>query len=94
VLYLVHIELDTRGVEPEKLAQLQEREKGVSQAYQREGAVRAMWRVVGRYANYSLYDVDDHDELHRRLTALPLYPYMDIHVTPLAKHPSALPEGG
>jgi muconolactone D-isomerase len=92
VLYLVHIELNTRGVDPEKLAELQVREKAVSQAYQRDGAVRGMWRVVGRYANYTLYDVADHDELHRRLSSLPLYPFMDIHVTPLAKHPSALPE--
>lgn len=94
MLYLVHIELNTRGVDADTLAELQEREKAVSQAYQRDGSVRAIWRVVGRYANYSLYDVADHDELHRRLTGLPLYPYMDVHVTPLAKHPSALPDVG
>jgi len=37
--------------------------------------------------------VDSHDELHRILSALPLFPYMDIHVTPLAVHPSDVNAG-
>jgi muconolactone D-isomerase len=28
--------------------------------------------------------------LHELLTSLPLFPYMDVEVTPLAVHPSAL----
>lgn len=37
-----------------------------------------------------LFDVADHDELHTILTGLPLFPYLDVRVTPLAQHPSAL----
>jgi muconolactone delta-isomerase len=33
-------------------------------------------------------DVESHDELHQILSGLPLFPYMDVQVTPLAKHPS------
>ena len=43
---------------------------------------------MGEYANYSVFDVDSHDELHDILQNLPLFPYMDITVVPLAKHPS------
>ena len=46
--------------------------------------------MVGEYANYSLFDVESNDELHTLLSALPLFPYMKIHVTPLAKHPSSI----
>ncbi|RAD04582.1 muconolactone delta-isomerase, partial [Burkholderia multivorans] len=40
------------------------------------------------YANYSVFDVADHDELHGLLAGLPLSPHMRISVTPLATHPS------
>jgi muconolactone D-isomerase len=42
----------------------------------------------GEYSNFSVFDVDSNDELHEILSGLPLFPYMAIHVTPLAKHPS------
>lgn len=46
--------------------------------------------MVGEYSNYSVFDVADNDELHTLLSGLPLFPYMAIKVTPLAKHPSAI----
>ena len=46
--------------------------------------------VAGRYANVSVFDVESADELHELLSGLPLFPYMDIRVTPLARHPSAI----
>ncbi|MCZ3115115.1 hypothetical protein NYZ21_21995 [Acinetobacter baumannii] len=49
-----------------------------------------MWRVVGQYANVSIFDVKDNDELHTLLTSLPLYPFMEMKVTPLAQHGSAI----
>ena len=45
---------------------------------------------MGEYANYSIFDVASHDELHTLLSGLPLFPYMKIHVTPLARHPSSI----
>ena len=57
---------------------------------QRDGRWRHLWRVAGCYANVSVFDVTDHDELHTLLSTLPLFPYMEIVVTPLARHPSAL----
>ena len=54
------------------------------------GEWRHLWRVVGRYANVSVFDVDSHRRLHEILSTLPLGPYLDIDVTPLTTHPSAL----
>lgn len=45
---------------------------------------------VGEYANVSVFDVEDHDTLHRLLSGLPLFPYLRLKVTPLARHPSAI----
>ncbi|MDK7178466.1 muconolactone Delta-isomerase family protein, partial [Micrococcus luteus] len=39
---------------------------------------------------YSVFDVESNDELHDILSKLPLFPFMEIKVTPLAKHPSAI----
>ncbi|WP_420223835.1 muconolactone Delta-isomerase [Pigmentiphaga litoralis] len=66
------------------------REKNYSQDLQRSGKWQAIYRVVGEYANYSLFDVESNDELHTLLSGLPLFPYMEIHVTPLAQHPSSI----
>jgi muconolactone D-isomerase len=39
-------------------------------------------------STYSILDVQTNDELHQILSGLPLFPYMNIRVTPLANHPS------
>lgn len=52
------------------------------------GQLRRLWRIPGRWANWSLYEVDDATALHAALTTLPLYPWMDIDVHPLAEHPN------
>ena len=51
------------------------------------GKLRRIWRVPGRTANVSLYDVADADELHELLSSLPLARWMDIRVEALAVHP-------
>ena len=71
-------------------AELKAREREMAQALQRDGRWRHLWRVAGRYANVSVFHVESADELHELLSGLPLFPYMDIRVTPLARHPSAI----
>ena len=70
--------------------EIKAREKAYSQELQRSGKWRHLWRVVGEYANYSIFDVESNAELHDILTALPLFPYMKISVTPLCRHPSSI----
>ncbi|NUU25688.1 MAG: muconolactone Delta-isomerase [Streptomycetaceae bacterium] len=77
-------------MEPERKADLLAREKAYAQQLQRDGVWVHLWRCVGRYANLSVFDVEDNDRLHEVLWGLPLFAYMDINVTPLAVHPSAI----
>lgn len=70
--------------------EIKAKEKAYSQRLQREGKWLHIWRVVGQYANLSIFDVKDNEELHALLTALPLYPYMAISVQPLCDHPSSI----
>ena len=72
------------------LDQLKATEKARALELQRKGTWVHLWRVAGRYENYSVFDVTSNDELHDLLSSLPLWPYMDVDVTALATHPSAL----
>jgi muconolactone D-isomerase len=74
----------------EQADEIKAREKAYSQELQRSGKWQQLHRVVGEYANYSVFDVDSHDELHTVLSGLPLFPYMKIQVTALARHPSSI----
>jgi len=73
--------------------ELKAREREYSQALQRDGRWLHLWRVVGRYSNISIFDVDSNDALHEVLWTLPLFPFMQVEVTPLARHPSAIEAG-
>ncbi|WP_457207216.1 muconolactone Delta-isomerase [Nocardioides sp. P5_C9_2] len=88
---LYHVRMDVRiplDMDPGVRADLVAREKAYSQEVQRSGRWPHLWRVVGEYANVSIFDVESNDALHELLSGLPLFPYMDIAVTPLAVHPS------
>jgi muconolactone D-isomerase len=92
MLFLVEMEVRIPyDANPTLVEELKAAERERAQELQRSGRWRHLWRVVGRYANVSVFDVDSHDELHRLLSGLPLFPFLDIRVTPLATHPSALP---
>jgi muconolactone D-isomerase len=87
------VQMDVRlphDVEPSHADTLKADEKARAQELQRAGKWVHLWRVAGRYANISIFDVADHDELHTILSSLPLFPFMDITVTPLARHPSEI----
>ena len=91
MLYLVRMDVNLPQDMPAAQADdVKAREKAYSQDLQRTGKWPHLWRVVGEYANYSVFDVAGNDELHQVLSQLPLFPYMRIHVTPLAKHPSSI----
>ncbi|MBM7276677.1 muconolactone Delta-isomerase [Gordonia rubripertincta] len=88
---LFHVRMDVNipdDLDPDVRADTVAREKAYSQDLQRAGKWPHIWRIVGEYSNYSIFDVDSNDELHTILSGLPLFPYMGIKVTPLATHPS------
>ncbi len=97
---LFHVRMDVAipyDLDQVERGRLLAEEKTRALQLQRAGTWPHLWRIVGRYANVSIFDVASNDELHQLLSSLPLYPYMSIDVTPLAQHPSDLaaqPEQG
>ncbi|HEY2453672.1 MAG TPA: muconolactone Delta-isomerase [Scandinavium sp.] len=91
MLFKVEMQVNIPSSLPQAQADdIKAREKAYSQRLQREGKWPHIWRVVGQYANVSIFNVADNQELHELLTALPLYPYMEITVQPLCLHPSSI----
>ncbi|MFC4277674.1 muconolactone Delta-isomerase [Achromobacter aloeverae] len=91
MLFMAQMQVNLPPDMPAEIAdKLKADEKALAQRLQREGKWAHLWRVAGRYANVSIFDVQDNDELHALLSSLPLFPYMDIQVTALARHPSAI----
>ncbi|OEZ66955.1 muconolactone delta-isomerase [Janthinobacterium sp. HH103] len=90
---LFHVRMNVNlplNIPAEQAAQLKQTEKELAQRLQHEGKWRHLWRIAGQYANVSVFDVDSVDELHNLLTSLPLFPYMQIDVMPLCRHPSSV----
>jgi muconolactone D-isomerase len=90
---LFHVEMDVRiplDFDADEAARLKAAEKARFQELQSAGTWRHIWRVVGRYANVSIFDVESNAALHDILMTLPLYPFMDIRVTALCRHPSSI----
>ena len=91
MLYCVRMDVrPPPDIDPKRFETLKAEEKARAQELQRSGKWRHLWRIAGQYSNISILDVDSHDELHTILSTLPLFPFMEITVTPLAKHPSAI----
>lgn len=92
---LYHVEMTVclpHDMAPAQADALKAREKDIAQGLQRSGVWRHLWRVAGRYANVSIFDVKDNAELHDTLMTLPLFPYMQIQVQPLCRHASSIHE--
>ncbi|QKY01913.1 muconolactone Delta-isomerase [Janthinobacterium lividum] len=90
---LFHVRMNVNlplSMPAEQAAQLKQTEKELAQRLQHEGKWRHLWRIAGQYANISVFDVDSVEELHNLLTSLPLFPYMQIEVMPLCRHPSSV----
>jgi len=90
---LFQVEMDVRlphDFQAEKVEALKQTERARAQELQRAGIWRHLWRVVGRYSNVSIFDVSGPQDLHDILSSLPLFPFMDMRITPLCRHPSSV----
>ncbi|MCW2612242.1 MAG: muconolactone D-isomerase [Actinomycetota bacterium] len=91
MLFLVKMDVAIPyDLDPAERTRLLAEEKARARQLQRDGVWVHLWRVAGQYANYSVLDVASPDELHEVLWSLPLFPFMTIEVTALARHPSAI----
>jgi muconolactone D-isomerase len=90
---LFHVTIAVRmphDVDPEKVKQLGALEHERAAELQRQGKWLHLWRVAGKWANVSVFKVESPAELHEILESLPLYPYMDVEVAALCRHPGSL----
>lgn len=90
---LFQVQMDVRiphDLPSERADALKQAERERAQALQASGQWRHLWRHAGRYANTSIFDVGSAQELHDILSTLPLFPFMEISVTPLCRHPSSI----
>ncbi|MFF0344310.1 muconolactone Delta-isomerase [Kribbella sp. NPDC004875] len=91
MLFHVHMQVSLPAdMDPAVRADLVARERSRAIKLQESGVWPQLWRIVGEYANISIFDVESNDELHDLLSSLPMFPYMKLQVTPLAKHPSKI----
>jgi muconolactone D-isomerase len=92
---LFHVEMTVNlppDMDPAVADKLKADEKALSQKLQRDGVWRHLWRIAGRYANISVFDVDSPAHLHDVLSQLPLFPYMQMDVRALCRHASSIRE--
>ena len=90
---LFHVKMDVRiphDLPRETSEVLKATEKARSQDLQRSGKWRHLWRIAGQYSNISIFDVESPQELHDILSTLPLFPFMEIAIAPLCRHPSSI----
>lgn len=90
---LFHVEMTVNlppDMDAEKAAALKAQEKEMAQQLQRDGVWRHLWRIAGRYANVSIFDVESPAHLHDVLSQLPLFPYMSMEVRALCRHASSV----
>jgi muconolactone D-isomerase len=89
MLFMVHIIVKIPGDMPQKQKdELRERENTRAMELIKAGKMRRAWRIVGQVANFSLWEADSLEEMHANVGSLPMYPFMDVTVTPLIAHPS------
>lgn len=78
------------GMKREEVESYQKREREYSQALQRSGEFEQIYRVLGKYENISIFEVDSTERLHEILSGFPMYAHMSIETTALVRHPNAL----
>jgi muconolactone D-isomerase len=90
---LFHVYINVRiphDADPERVKKLDEQEHERAKVLQEQGKWLHLWRVAGKFANVSVFDVESPAELHEILNSLPLYPFMKVDVTALCRHPGAI----
>jgi muconolactone D-isomerase len=90
---LFHVYINVRiphDADPERVKELGAQEHERAKALQEQKKWLHLWRVAGKFANVSIFDVESPAELHDILNSLPLYTFMEVDVTALCHHPGSL----
>jgi muconolactone D-isomerase len=92
--FLLHIEVTwPPDGDPDEKDRRTAAEAVRARALAAEGVIRRLWRIPGQWATWGLWEAPDATALHAAITSLPMWPYLDVEVFPLASHPND-PGGG
>jgi muconolactone D-isomerase len=87
--FLLHIEVTwPPDGDPEEKARRITAEHERSQELAAAGVIKRVWRIPGEWANWGLWEAEDATAIHEAVTSLPMWPYLDVKVHPLARHPN------
>jgi muconolactone D-isomerase len=87
VEFLVQIQVNfPADMPPDQLADLLAREQARGWELKNAGVIVRIWRIPGRRANVGVWQAETADQIHEALTSLPVFPWIDAHVTALATH--------
>ena len=86
--FLVNIKIEwPADGDPEHYARIAAEERAMAAEHAKAGHLVRMWRVPGRRENWGLWRASSATELHSILSALPVWPWMNLTVHPLGWHP-------
>lgn len=84
MLYLVKAELKgAPPVPPEQWMELLVKEMKTEKGYQKQGQILAQGDFAGGKGGCYIYDVESNEELHKLLSQLPTFTFLDWEVIPL-----------
>jgi muconolactone D-isomerase len=87
--FLVHVEVRWPGDgDPARHRELVTAERSRAHELAAAGTIKRLWRIPGRRANWGLWQAADATELHSAIESLPFFPWLDVEVFALARHPS------
>lgn len=87
--FLVNIEIRwPADADPSERERIFQAELARGRELAEAGLMRRLWRVPGRWANWGVWEAEDAATLHAAISSLPLWPWMDVTVHPLATHPN------
>jgi muconolactone D-isomerase len=86
-LVQIHVNLPP-GTDPSRRDELIAAEAVRAKELAAAGAIFRLWRIPGQWSNVGIWRASDATELHEALSSLPLYPWLQVDVTPLANHPN------
>jgi muconolactone D-isomerase len=89
VEYLLRIEVTwPPDGDPEERERRIQAERARARELAEVGIIKRLWRIPGRWANWGIWEAPDATTLHEAVTSLPMWPYLDVDIQPLADHPN------
>lgn len=89
--FLVRFEINQpESMTPDERERLRVIERARAMELREQGVLKRLWRVPGRRAVVGLWETPDATALHEALASLPMFPWIDVTVEPLATHPQEM----